>query len=224
MTRRIRRNPVEARTTDEPLFRSVSPEEMIDIARTGLITGRGNAFSGDTRRDLVFFGSVDAGDVLYNGEDTLRAVQSSEKFVEAWKEMWREEEDLNRLMARFDRYKDSWVPRAEEKEFNRLRRAQDARHKRESKLRNSMYDAAEKLRAKHKKKYGATSFTLELHGLPSGTVYSKPDSFHQSNEVGFPRDPGVSSAFIEWVYVVLDGEIVKKLPYEKFLRMFLEKK
>lgn len=226
MKQRSRRNPIVPRATSEALFRSVSPEEMIDIVRTGLITGRGNAFSGDARSHLVFFGTHGVDDVLHNGEDSLRQVNSSPVFWNAFRALDADDRTIERERAHFAQYQSDYginPPRGQAKRFSAYRKLTEKQHKARMKLLDAMYKEAARLRAHHIKTLGATSFVIELHDVPGGTLYTETDSFHQSDEVGFDREVGVSAEHIAWVSIVRDGKVVRRLPWAKFVRLLREK-
>jgi hypothetical protein len=72
MKRRSHRNPTE-NATIRTMWRSVSPDEMVDVITSGRIRGRGNAFARD-ERDYVFFGIDGPVEVMHHGEDTARQV------------------------------------------------------------------------------------------------------------------------------------------------------
>jgi hypothetical protein len=224
--RRARRNPITPRDTTGPIFRSVSPEEMIDIVRTGRITGRGNAFSGDQRVDMVFFGTKNAKDVMHNGEDTLRQVSSSPAFQDKFRALDTDLEKIESEREYFAGHMSDFgysVPRAQDKRFSAWRKLQDRHYKAHKKVQDAMYATVTKLRDQHRRKFGATSFTIELRDVPGGVLYTSPDSSHQTDEVGFKRKPGVSAEHIAWVSVVLDGKVAHKMPYDKFVRLLGEK-
>jgi hypothetical protein len=197
---------------------------MLDIVRTGRIVGRGNFFSGDRRDHLVFFGNTSVEDVSHSGEDTLRAVYSSPAFLAEWAQIHEETRRLDREWKRFSGMLSDYgydVPKGQRVEFNRVRKARESLLKKESKLRDKMYAAAKALKAKNRKKFGATSFTLELEGAPGGIAFTGEDSAHGRDEVGFLRDPGVSADYIRRVHVLMDGKVIDEVTYPELSRALL---
>lgn len=71
-----------------------------------------------------------------------------------------------------------------------------------------MYAEVDRVRARYRARFGATSFVLELANMPGGTRYSGSDSRHDGDEVGFQRDPGVSAKYIRRVHAVRDSVAV----------------
>jgi hypothetical protein len=66
---------------------------MAEILRTGVIEGRAGWFSGDHRREKIklWFGEK-LNDVIHNGEDWTRYVESSEPFTTLSEQAWRLEQ------------------------------------------------------------------------------------------------------------------------------------
>ncbi len=66
---------------------------------------------------------------------------------------------------------------------------------------------AKRERAEYRRRYGATSFVLELSDVPGGTWFHGGESRDGRDEVGFARRPGVSTRYVTNVYTVLDRSI-----------------
>jgi len=209
-------NPSERRTK-EPLFRSVSPAEYADILASGRVVGRRNWFSGD-RRDMVFFGQALDG-VLGQGEDVSRYVASIPEVreeLEAKEVLFREYHRLND--ERREKYGVKgfhWgVPAAFER---RVRQAEERAFKAQKKVFGDMDRRIKQVREQNRRDR-ATSYVLEMHGLPGGTLFTGDESFHTGPEVGFA--PGtVGLDHLARVHVVLDGEVVRVLSREEALQL-----
>jgi hypothetical protein len=222
------------------LFRSVSPDELADIFATGRITGRGNTFSGDGR-DMVFFGETSVEDVLSQGEDTLRAVSTDPKYDVTRARMQALDDELNEahraLKAFYARHGidphdySPWShPKAVRDAVERLERAIKSASAAYDKVQRPWLRKVEaetaKVRERNRKRYGATSFVVELHNVPDGVRYTDGDSFHQTAEVGFrrPRGPNIGDALgrIKRVWPVLDGRKLPALTPDAAARMVLK--
>ena len=222
------------------LYRSVSPEELADIFATRRITGRGNSFSGDAR-DMVFFGETSVEDVLSQGEDTLRAASTDPKHAATRARMQELDDELNEahraLKAFYSRhgidphsYSEWEHPKAVRDAVERLERtiksASAAYDKVQRPWLRKVEAEAKKLRERDRKRYGATSFVVELHNVPDGVRFTDGDSYHQSPEVGFrrPRGPNIGDALgrIKRVWPVLDGRKLPALTPDAAARMVLK--
>jgi len=194
-----RTNPVEPRADTGPLYRGVSPPEMIDILRTGRIVGRGNYFSGDPREHLVFFGEGGTDAVSDQGLDALRTAQSEPAFVSKSRDLAALERDLeerNRRRVPPPLYR-------RDPEGDAMRREDDRLAARRRRLQKTLYDRAAALSARYERLYdGVRGFVVALEGVPGGVRYTGADSWHQGPEVGLERDPGVSARYITAVYPV----------------------
>jgi hypothetical protein len=222
------------------LYRSVSPEELADIFATGRITGRGNTFSGDGR-DMVFFGEASVEDVLSQGEDTLRAASTDPKHAATRARMQELDDEVTAahrtLKALYARhgidphdYSEWEHPKAVRDAVERLERtlkSASAAYDRVQRpwLRKVEAEAA-KLRERDRKRYGATSFVVELHNVPDGVRFTDADSYHQTAEVGFrrPRGPNIGDALgrIKRVWPVLDGRKLPALTADAAARIVLK--
>jgi hypothetical protein len=192
------KNPALPRDSTSVLYRGISPQEMLDVLRSGRIVGRGNAFSGDSRSTLVFFAEADPSALAHQGDDSVRAVQSDPKFVAAFDAIHAARDPLERRMHALDY--DDWSSAKERMRLRAALRPLDARFKR---LQDKMFAEAHKRKTVFAEKHdGITSFVLELHDVPGGTRFTAPDSFHDGDEVGFDRASGVSAKYIAWVYPV----------------------
>lgn len=175
-----KKNPVEPRTEETPLFRSVSPWEMAEILRTGMIEGRSGWFSGDPRREKfrVWFGEK-LNDVPHNGEDWDRYIQSSDPFKTLSEQAWRLEE-IARAAQRQRQKFEAYGPKA---------KLRDAAEDLAAKLREKLHDAIMKTSAalaKQRDAMRATSYVIEMDFLmPGGTRYTEKDSLSIGPEVGF---------------------------------------
>ncbi len=222
------------------LYRSVSPDELADIFATGRITGRGNTFSGDGR-DMVFFGETSVEDVLSQGEDTLRAVSTDPKY-DAARAMLRdldaqEREAHTALKALYDRHGidphdyTPWShPKAVRDAVERLERAIKSASAAYDKMQRPWLRKVEaetaKVRERNRKRYGATSFVVELHNVAYGVRFTDADSYHQTAEVGFDRPDGPyignRLSKIARVWPVLDGRKLPALTPDAAARMVLK--
>lgn len=167
--RRSARNP-EENVRVEAMWRSVSPDEMVDILKSGRITGRGNTFAYDDR-DFVFFGTEGELAVRHHGEDTGRQVATRPEWRRRLKEARDADENVSFVFWAID-------------------------------------DEAAKEREEYRRRYGATSFVLELTDVPGGTLFRGGESKDGRDEVGFPRSHGVSTRHVSAVHVVLDGKFI----------------
>ena len=207
-------NPVYPRTTTAPLYRSISPLELIEILKSGRIVGRGNTFSGDDR-DLVFFADADT-DLKYQGEDMARSIYSDPAVAKKFDALHTEERALEAERRRINPRDQMWLPAAAQKALDTIRRAQDRNTRSLRALQKSLDAKGRKRRDMFLDKYGVTSFIVELHDAPGGIVYDGGDTRHLGTEIGFERVPGVDARYIAAVYPVrwsgTYGQPVEVLP------------
>ncbi len=198
------KNPVEAREAGTALYRSVSPWEMAEILRTGVIEGRAGWFSSDPRRGSMrtWFGEK-VHDVAHNGEDWHRAVTSGDPF----------------LMLTEQAHRLDVVAKAAKKGGRSA-----------EKVRFAAEDLAEKLRKKRDDEVGkilealepqrdalrATSYIVEVDFLmPGGTRYTGKDSLAFGAEVGFPEGvPYADAATVFLVHTVKPRHLPLDTPRE----------
>lgn len=245
MARRLRPKPrryaangvEEIEGYSEALFRSVSAEELADIFATGRIVGRGNTFSGDSR-DYVFFGETSVEDVMDQGEDLQRAVSTDPKHY-ATRDRLREidgelratraeRSEILRRRGLDVRDPDVWSlskpERRRVEELDReVRKLEDAYHRVQSPWLRKVDAEAKRLRVLNRKRYGATSFVIELHNVPGGVRFTAPDSYHQTAEVGFARPNGLSGGNrrIRRVWPILDGVKLTPMTPDEAARLVL---
>ena len=222
------------------LYRSVSPEELAAILATGRITGRGNTFSGDVR-DMVFFGETSVEDVLDQGEDTMRAASTDPKHAATRARMQALDDEANEahlaLKAFYARHGidphdySPWEhPKAVRDAVERLERAIKSASAAYDKVQRpwlrKVEAEAKKLRERDRKRYGATSFVVELRNIPYGVRFTDADSYHQTAEVGFDRPSGPyigeRASRIARVWPVLDGRKLPALTPADAARMVLK--
>lgn len=234
--RATRPNPIKKVDVSPVLYRSVSPGELADIFATGRIVGRGNVFSGDAR-DMVFFGTESVEDVADQSEDFSRAAFGDPKHAETRARLRAIDESERKARAAFKKFaksvgSDEWHfdPWEHPKEIRErgialkkeISKAEDAYRKVQAPWLKKCASEATKATAQNRKKYGATSFVIELRNVPGGTRFSTPHSAHRSDEVGFDRPTGVDASKIVRVYAVLDMKVIREMTPEEAARLVLK--
>jgi hypothetical protein len=188
-------NPVFRREDANALFRSVSPWEMAEILRTGVIEGRAGWFSGDHRREKIklWFGEK-LNDVIHNGEDWTRYVESSEPFTTLSEQAWRLEQIASAARKQKPKFQFATTP------LDKLRYdAEDLAAKLREKRREAISKITESLE-KQRAAMKVTSYIIETFDVPGGTRYTEGDSLSPGSEVGFADS--VSYADASTIYLI----------------------
>jgi hypothetical protein len=118
------------------------------------------------------------------------------------------------------------VARGEERYRRRLRSVPALLHRRP--WLRKVEAEAKKLRERDRKRYGATSFVVELRNIPYGVRFTDADSYHQTSEVGFDRPSGPyigeRASRIVRVWPVLDGRKLPALTPDDAARLVLKRR
>lgn len=213
----MRLNPIEPLPNQNSIYRSVSPWELVDFQQTGIVTGRGNWFSGDPRTNLVFFGES-LKEVVHHGEDWRRYLESSQEFQEALilkTKFFDLATDLREAAKKQPRWTKPFYVR-----YDLASKCENLGGKFQDLVFEKMGRILDKWSAERKRlKY--TSYILEFTNVPDGTRYTGRESLTKPSEVSFPRN-AVTDQYLSRVHLLNNDAVVGSIESAEFSSFKIE--